>query len=65
MSKVVRYTIAQLEKMDAAGLSKTRPDAPRGPPLGPDFWKKARVVWPEDWLAQSNDVSRNRTEKQK
>ena len=26
----------------------TRPDAPEGPDLGPDFWKRARVVMPEE-----------------
>lgn len=32
--------------MDAEGLSETLPDPPRGPPLGPEFWKTARVVLP-------------------
>lgn len=26
---------------------RTRADAPAGPELGPDFWKQARVVYPE------------------
>ncbi len=26
---------------------KTRPDAPEGPDLGPDFWRDAHVVYPE------------------
>jgi uncharacterized protein (DUF4415 family) len=26
---------------------ETRPDAPEGPSLGPDFWKRARLVMPE------------------
>lgn len=26
---------------------RTRPDAPEGPPLGPNFWKKAKVIYPE------------------
>lgn len=25
----------------------TRPDAPEGPNLGPDFWREAEVVYPE------------------
>lgn len=26
---------------------RTRLDAPEGPSLGPDFWKKAKVIYPE------------------
>jgi len=26
---------------------RTRSDAPEGPPLGADFWKEAKVVYPE------------------
>jgi uncharacterized protein (DUF4415 family) len=32
--------------MEAEGQSETRADAPRGAPVGPDFWKNARVVLP-------------------
>ena len=42
----VKYTVEELERMDAEGLSETRADAPRGEPVGPEFWKNARVVWP-------------------
>ncbi len=30
-----------------ARTGKTRPDAPEGPSLGPDFWRTARIVQPE------------------
>ena len=26
---------------------RTRPDASEGPDLGPGFWKRARVIYPE------------------
>jgi len=26
---------------------RTRPDAPSGPSIGSDFWKKAKVIYPE------------------
>jgi uncharacterized protein (DUF4415 family) len=42
----VRYTVEELERMEAEGQSETRADAPRGTPVGPDFWKNARVVLP-------------------
>ena len=33
---------------DLAALpDRTRPDAPEGPSLGPDFWKTAKVVFPD------------------
>ena len=33
---------------DVAALEdRTRADAPEGPTLGPDFWKTARVVYPD------------------
>ena len=30
-----------------AKKGQTRPDAPEGPDLGPEFWKSAKVVYPD------------------
>ena len=38
-------TVVSDEDLDRM-TSRSRPDAPDGPPLGPEFWKKARVVHP-------------------
>ena len=45
MSKksITRLSMDELMKMKG----ETRPDAREGPSLGPDFWKKARVVFPD------------------
>ena len=40
------YSVAELERLKAAGVSETREDAPEAPELGPEFWKNARVVMP-------------------
>ncbi len=31
----------------AALADRTRADAPEGPPLGPEFWRTAKVVYPD------------------
>ena len=36
----------EIKAMRARGESKTRPDAPDGPPLGDDFWANAVLVEP-------------------
>lgn len=45
MSKetITRVSADELTRMKG----ETRPDAPEGPDLGPDFWKSARVVHPQ------------------
>ena len=43
---IIRYTVAELEKLEARGEKQTRLDAPEAPELGPEFWKNARVVMP-------------------
>jgi uncharacterized protein (DUF4415 family) len=45
MSKKNITTITLEEAMKMKG--KTRKDAPPGPPLPADFWKYAKVVYPE------------------
>ena len=41
-----RITTVSMDEIMAME-DQTRPDAPEGPSLGPDFWKRARVVMPE------------------
>ncbi len=41
--RTTRASTADLLDME----DRTRGDAPEGPALGPDFWKRARVVVPE------------------
>ena len=41
--KITRVSLADLDKME----SRTRADAPEGPTLGPEFWKTAKVVYPD------------------
>lgn len=36
----------EVKAMRARGESRTRPDAPDGPPLGDDFWANAVLVTP-------------------
>jgi uncharacterized protein (DUF4415 family) len=43
---IVRYTIEEVRAKIARGESRTRPDAPDGPPLGDDFWANAVLVEP-------------------
>ena len=40
--KVTKLSMDELKEMKG----ETRPDAPEGQSLGPDFWKNARVVYP-------------------
>ena len=42
----VVYSLDELEAMHRAGLTRSRPDAPRYP-VPEDFWENARVVLPE------------------
>jgi uncharacterized protein (DUF4415 family) len=42
----VRYSLSALKRKVARGASKTRANAPEAPPIGEDFWKRARVVMP-------------------
>ena len=46
-STFVKFTVEELDRMELESPSETRSDAPEGPPLGSEFWKNARVVWPE------------------
>lgn len=46
MKKKSITTITLDEAMKRKG--KTRKDAPEGPSLGKDFWKDAKVVYPEN-----------------
>ncbi len=63
-STFVRYTMSEIKAMRARGEDQTRDDAPRGESFGPDFWKNARVVMPEDrgktsvHLRLDNDILR-------
>jgi uncharacterized protein (DUF4415 family) len=41
--RITKVSTADLLEMK----DESRSDAPEGPGLGPDFWKKARVVIPE------------------
>ena len=41
-----RITTVSDEALDEK-RDRTRADAPAGPELGPDFWKQARVVYPD------------------
>ncbi len=43
---IVQYTMDEIKAMRARGESRTRPDAPDGPPLGDDFWANAVLVEP-------------------
>jgi uncharacterized protein (DUF4415 family) len=43
---IKRYALNDLKGMRARGQTLTRADAPPGPPLSKDFWKRARVVFP-------------------
>lgn len=45
MKKKSIITVTLEEAMKMKG--KTRKDAPEGPSLGKDFWKDAKVVYPE------------------
>ena len=33
--------------MRERGETRTKPDAPEGEDLGPDFWEKAELKWPD------------------
>ena len=41
-----RITTTSAEKLRKM-KGKTNPNAPEGPELGPDFWKEARLVFPD------------------
>ena len=41
--RITRVTLEEVMKMK----DRTRKDAPPGPPLPNDFWKHAKVVYPE------------------
>ena len=41
--RITRVTLDEAKKMK----DRTRKDAPPGPPLPDDFWKHAKVVYPE------------------
>jgi uncharacterized protein (DUF4415 family) len=41
---IVRYTMEEIKAKRARGESRTRLDAPDGPPLGDDFWANAVLV---------------------
>ena len=41
--RITRVSLEEVKKMKG----KTRKDAPPGPPLPDDFWKNAKVVYPE------------------
>jgi uncharacterized protein (DUF4415 family) len=43
---IVRMSLEQARAMRDRGESRTRPDAPDGPPLGDDFWANAVLVEP-------------------
>jgi uncharacterized protein (DUF4415 family) len=43
---IVSYTLNEIKAMRAWGETRTRPDAPEGPKLGPDFWSNAIIVEP-------------------
>jgi uncharacterized protein (DUF4415 family) len=43
---IVRYTMDEIKAMRARGESRSRPDAPVGPELGPNFWTNAVIVEP-------------------
>lgn len=47
-STIVTYSLSEIDQMLERGEDDSLPDPPRGESLGPDFWKKARVVMPED-----------------
>jgi uncharacterized protein (DUF4415 family) len=65
----VRHSLSAIKKKIAGGRSRTRADAPEAPPVGDDFWKRARVVMPSgktsvhlrvdsdvfDWFKQQGD----------
>ena len=42
----VRYSLSAIKRKIARGASRSRPKAPEAPPIGEDFWKRARVVMP-------------------
>jgi uncharacterized protein (DUF4415 family) len=42
----VRTSRSAIKGKAARGASKTRVPAPKAPPVGKDFWKRARVVMP-------------------
>jgi uncharacterized protein (DUF4415 family) len=43
---IVRMSLEEARARIARGESRTRPDAPDGPPLGDDFWANAVLVEP-------------------
>ena len=43
---ISQYSLDELRQLHKAGKTKTRPDAPEGPELGPDFWDNAQIVFP-------------------
>jgi uncharacterized protein (DUF4415 family) len=43
---IVRHTLNEVEALRERGEDPTHADAPEAEPLGPDFWKSARVVMP-------------------
>ncbi len=63
-STTVTYSLSEIEGMLERGEDDSLPDPPRGESLGPDFWRNARVVMPEDrgktsvHLRLDNDILR-------
>lgn len=45
---IKRYTLAEIKEMLARGEDRTRPDAPEGEPMTEEFWRRAKIVRPED-----------------
>jgi uncharacterized protein (DUF4415 family) len=42
----VRYSLSAIKRKTARRASKSHANAPEAPPIGEDFWKRARVVMP-------------------
>jgi len=48
MSTIRRMTLEEARRMRDAGETHSRPDAPPGPDLGPEFWANAKLVKPAE-----------------
>lgn len=47
MNSIRRASLAEIRRMVDAGETRSRPDAPPGEDLGPDFWANAKLVEPK------------------